>query len=71
MGDTLQERHGNGIRLLHPTASLTKTFAAAVVMRLVEAGKLHLDEPFSADDCGAIDLSARPLGSAVAICKRG
>jgi CubicO group peptidase (beta-lactamase class C family) len=34
----------------YPIASLTKTFAAAVIMRLVEAGKLDLDEPFSACD---------------------
>ena len=28
----------------YPVASLTKTFAAAVIMRLVEAGKLDLDD---------------------------
>src|SRR3979490_233825 len=31
----------------YPVASLTKTFASAVIMRLVEAGKLDLDEKFS------------------------
>ena len=34
----------------YPVASLTKTFAAAVVMRLVEAGKLDLDEPMATYD---------------------
>jgi CubicO group peptidase (beta-lactamase class C family) len=31
----------------YPIASLTKTFAAAIIMRLVEAGKLDLDQPLS------------------------
>jgi len=34
----------------YPIASLTKTFAAAVIMRLVEAGKLDLDEAMSTYD---------------------
>ena len=34
----------------YPVASLTKTFAAAVIMRLVEAGKLDLDEPMASYD---------------------
>jgi CubicO group peptidase (beta-lactamase class C family) len=34
----------------YPVASLTKTFAAAVIMRLVEAGKLDLDEPMATYD---------------------
>jgi CubicO group peptidase (beta-lactamase class C family) len=36
----------------YPIASLTKTFAAAVIMRLVEEGKLDLDEPMSRYDPG-------------------
>src|ERR1043166_655359 len=36
----------------YPIASLTKTFAAAVIMRLIEAGKLDLDEPMSTYDPG-------------------
>jgi CubicO group peptidase (beta-lactamase class C family) len=36
----------------YPIASLTKTFAAAVIMRLVEAGKLDLDETMSTYDPG-------------------
>ena len=36
----------------YPIASLTKTFAAAVIMRLVEAGKLDLDEAMSTYDPG-------------------
>jgi CubicO group peptidase (beta-lactamase class C family) len=36
----------------YPVASLTKTFAAAVIMRLVEEGKLDLDEPMSRYDPG-------------------
>lgn len=36
----------------YPIASLTKTFAAAVIMRLVEAGKLDLDEAMSTYDLG-------------------
>lgn len=31
----------------YPIASLTKTFAATLIMRLVEQGKLRLDEPMS------------------------
>ena len=34
----------------YPVASLTKTFAAAVIMRLVEAGKLDLDEAMATYD---------------------
>jgi CubicO group peptidase (beta-lactamase class C family) len=34
----------------YPVASLTKTFAAAVIMRLVEADKLDLDEPMASYD---------------------
>jgi CubicO group peptidase (beta-lactamase class C family) len=34
----------------YPIASLTKTFASALIMRLVEAGKLDLDEPLSTYD---------------------
>ena len=34
----------------YPIASITKTFASAVIMRLVEAGKLDLDEKFSTYD---------------------
>jgi CubicO group peptidase (beta-lactamase class C family) len=36
----------------YPIASLTKTFASAVIMRLVEAGKLDLDEAMSTYDPG-------------------
>jgi CubicO group peptidase (beta-lactamase class C family) len=36
----------------YPVASLTKPFAAAVLMRLVEAGKLDLDEAFATYDPG-------------------
>jgi CubicO group peptidase (beta-lactamase class C family) len=36
----------------YPIASLTKTFAAALLMRLVEAGKLDLDEAMSTYDSG-------------------
>jgi CubicO group peptidase (beta-lactamase class C family) len=34
----------------YPIASLTKTFATAVIMRLVEHGKLNLDEPMTTYD---------------------
>ena len=34
----------------YPIASITKTFASAVILRLVEAGKLDLDEPISTYD---------------------
>jgi CubicO group peptidase (beta-lactamase class C family) len=34
----------------YPVASLTKTFAAAVIMRLVESGKLDLDEAMATYD---------------------
>src|SRR5207244_13635944 len=34
----------------YPIASLTKPFASAVIMRLVEDGKLDLDQPMSAYD---------------------
>jgi len=47
----------------YPIASLTKTFASAVIMRLVEAGKLDLDEAMSTYDRGyaawCADLKAR------------
>jgi CubicO group peptidase (beta-lactamase class C family) len=36
----------------YPIASLTKTFAAALIMRLVEAGKLDLDEAMATYDAG-------------------
>jgi CubicO group peptidase (beta-lactamase class C family) len=36
----------------YPIASLTKTFAAALIMRLVEVGKLDLDEAMSTYDGG-------------------
>lgn len=36
----------------YPIASLTKTFAAAIIMRLVDEGKLDLDEPMSRYDPG-------------------
>jgi CubicO group peptidase (beta-lactamase class C family) len=36
----------------YPIASLTKTFAAAVIMRLVESGKLDLDEAIATYDPG-------------------
>jgi len=36
----------------YPVASLTKTFASAVIMRLVEDGKLDLDQPMSVYDPG-------------------
>ena len=34
----------------YPVASLTKTFAAAVIMRLIEVGKLDLDEAMATYD---------------------
>jgi CubicO group peptidase (beta-lactamase class C family) len=34
----------------YPIASITKTFAAAVIMKLVDEGKLDLDEPISKHD---------------------
>jgi CubicO group peptidase (beta-lactamase class C family) len=52
----------------YPIASLTKTFAAAVIMRLVEAGKLDLDEAMSTYDPGyaqwCAGLKARGLPAA-------
>jgi CubicO group peptidase (beta-lactamase class C family) len=36
----------------YPIASLTKTFAAAVIMRLVASGRLDLDEAMSSYDPG-------------------
>jgi CubicO group peptidase (beta-lactamase class C family) len=36
----------------YPIASITKTFAAAVIMKLVDEGKLDLDEPISKHDPG-------------------
>ena len=52
----------------YPIASLTKTFAAAVIMRLVEAGKLDLDEAMSTYDpgyaqwCAGLKSSNLPAG---------
>jgi CubicO group peptidase (beta-lactamase class C family) len=52
----------------YPIASLTKTFAAAVIMRLVEAGKLDLDEAMSTYDPGyepwCADIKKRGLAAA-------
>jgi len=52
----------------YPIASLTKTFAAAVIMRLVEAGKLDLDEAMSTYDPGyaawCADIKKRGLKAA-------
>jgi CubicO group peptidase (beta-lactamase class C family) len=52
----------------YPIASLTKTFAAAVIMRLVEAGKLDLDEAMSTYDPGyagwCADIKTRGLAAA-------
>lgn len=52
----------------YPIASLTKTFAAAVIMRLVEAGKLDLDEAMSTYDPGyagwCADIKKRGLVAA-------
>lgn len=52
----------------YPIASLTKTFAAAVIMRLVEAGKLDLDEAMSIYDPGyapwCADIKKRGLAAA-------
>jgi CubicO group peptidase (beta-lactamase class C family) len=52
----------------YPIASLTKTFAAAVIMRLVEAGKLELDEAMSTYDPGyaawCADIKKRGLAAA-------
>jgi CubicO group peptidase (beta-lactamase class C family) len=47
----------------YPIASLTKTFAAAVIMRLVEAGKLDLDEAMSTYDPGYAQWCARVRSS--------
>jgi CubicO group peptidase (beta-lactamase class C family) len=52
----------------YPIASLTKTFAAAVIMRLVEDGKLDLDEAMSTYDPGyaawCADIKKRGLAAA-------
>lgn len=54
----------------YPIASVTKTFTAAVIMRLVEAGKLDLDEPLSTYDpgyaqwCAGLKASPCHLGRA-------
>jgi len=52
----------------YPIASLTKTFAAALLMRLVDAGKLDLDEAMSTYDGGYAEwcasLKARNLSAA-------
>jgi CubicO group peptidase (beta-lactamase class C family) len=52
----------------YPIASLTKTFAAAVIMRLVESGKLDLDEAMSSYDPGyaqwCAELKSRSLAKA-------
>jgi CubicO group peptidase (beta-lactamase class C family) len=51
----------------YPVASLTKTFASAVIMRLVEGGKLDLDEKFSTYDpdyaqwCARLKTLSTPL----------
>ncbi len=42
----------------YPIASLTKTFAAALLMRLVDAGKLDLDEAMPAYDGGYVEWCA-------------
>jgi CubicO group peptidase (beta-lactamase class C family) len=42
----------------YPIASLTKTFAAALLMRLVEAGRLDLDEAMSTYDNGYAEWCA-------------
>jgi CubicO group peptidase (beta-lactamase class C family) len=42
----------------YPIASLTKTFAAALLMRLVDAGKLDLDEAMSTYDSGYAEWCA-------------
>jgi CubicO group peptidase (beta-lactamase class C family) len=42
----------------YPIASLTKTFAAALLMRLVDAGKLDLDEAMSTYDGGYAEWCA-------------
>jgi CubicO group peptidase (beta-lactamase class C family) len=43
----------------YPIASLTKTFAATLIMQLVEQGKLHLDEPMSHYSSDFADDSVR------------
>jgi CubicO group peptidase (beta-lactamase class C family) len=52
----------------YPIASLTKTFAVAVIMRLVEAGKLDLDEAMATYDPGyaawCADIKQRGLPAA-------
>jgi CubicO group peptidase (beta-lactamase class C family) len=53
----------------YPIASVSKTFTAAVIMRLVEAGKLDLDEPLSTYDpgyaqwCAGLKASPVPPGA--------
>jgi len=53
----------------YPIASLTKTFAAAVIMRLVEAGKLDLDEAMSTYDPGYAQWCARVKSSNLAVAR--
>jgi CubicO group peptidase (beta-lactamase class C family) len=43
----------------YPIASITKTFAAAVIMKLVDEGKLDLDEPISRYDPRSAQWCAR------------
>lgn len=43
----------------YPIASITKTFAAAVIMKLVDEGKLDLDEPISKYDPRSAQWCAR------------
>jgi CubicO group peptidase (beta-lactamase class C family) len=53
----------------YPIASLTKTFAAAVIMRLVEAGKLDLDEAMSTYDPGYAQWCARVKSSNLPVAR--
>jgi CubicO group peptidase (beta-lactamase class C family) len=53
----------------YPIASLTKTFAAAVIMRLVEAGKLDLDEAMSTYDPGYARWCARVKASILPVAR--
>jgi CubicO group peptidase (beta-lactamase class C family) len=53
----------------YPIASLTKTFAAAVIMRLVEAGKLDLDEAMSTYDPGYVQWCARVKSSNLPVAR--
>jgi CubicO group peptidase (beta-lactamase class C family) len=53
----------------YPIASLTKTFAAAVIMRLVEAGKLDLDEAMSTYDPGYAQWCSRVKSSNLPVAR--